>query len=164
MTKKRTIEIDEDLDFQKREWLVQRIGIALLGLFVIAAALGFTGIGGPMSRAEAGERGGPIHVEYERFVRRGARASMKLNLHNDPPGFIQFWVSAPYLEKVVVDGVEPVPQTVTVERERHVYTIRAGSPDVTITVEMEHQTFGRLEGEVGIVGGPSVRFQQLSLF
>ena len=164
MTKKRTIELDDDIDFQKREWLAQRIGIALLALFVIAAALGFTGIGGPMSHAEAGERGGAIHVEYDRFVRRGAKASMKLNFHSDPPGFIQFWVSAPYLETIVVDGVEPIPQTVTVETERHVYTIRAGSPDVTVTVEVEHQTFGRLEGEVGIVGGPSVRFQQLSLF
>lgn len=164
MTKKRTIDLDEDLDFQRREWLAQRIGLGLLALFVISAALGFTGIGGPMSHAEAGERGGPIHLEYERFVRRGAKASMKLHLHSDPPGFIQFWVSAPYLEKVMVDGIDPVPQPVTVERDRHVYTIRAGSPDVTVTVEVEHQTFGRLEGEVGIVGGPSVRFQQLSLF
>ena len=164
MTKQRTIDIEEDLVFQRREWFGQRVGLGLLALFVIAAALGFTGIGGPMSHAEVGERDGPIHIEYERFVRRGAKASMKLNFHSDPPGFIQFWVSAPYLEKVVVDGDEPVPQTVTVERERHVYTIRAGSPDVTVTVEMEHQTYGRLEGEAGIVGGPSVRFQQLSLF
>ena len=164
MTKKRTLEIDEDLAFQKREWLAQRIGIGLLALFVIAAALGFTGLGGPLNHAEAGERGGPIHVEYERVVRRGAKTSMKLNLRTDPPGFIQFWVSAPYLENVVVDGLEPAPQTVTVESERHVYTIRAGSTDVTVTVEVQPQTFGRLEGEAGIVGGPSVRFQQVSLF
>ena len=165
MSKKaRTLEIDEDLGFQRREWLFQRIGVAILFVFIVGAALGFTGMGGPMSHAEAGERGGPLHVEYERFVRRGAPATMKLNLHSDPPGFIQFWVSAPYLQDVLIQSVAPVPQTVTVEGVRHVYTIRAASPDVTVKVHMEHQTFGSLEGEVGIVGGPTVSFRQLSLF
>lgn len=165
MSKKdRSIEIDEDLGFQRKEWLFQRIGVVFVGVFVIAALLGLTGMGGPLSHASAGEAGGPLHLEYERFVRRGAKATMKLHVRSDPPGFIQFWVSAPFLEGVIVDSVAPVPQTVTVEGARHVYTIRAASPDVTITVEMEHQTFGTLEGEVGIVGGPSVSFTQLALF
>lgn len=165
MSKKdRSIEIDEDLGFQRKEWLFQRIGVVFVGVFVIAALLGLTGMGGPLSHASAGEAGGPLHLEYERFVRRGAKATMKLHVRSDPPGFIQFWVSAPYLEGVIIDSVAPVPQTVTVEGARHVYTIRAASPDVTITVEMEHQTFGTLEGEVGIVGGPSVSFTQLALF
>jgi hypothetical protein len=162
--KTRSIEIDEDLPFQRKEWFAQRIGIAFVGAFVIAALLGLTGMGGPLNRASAGEEGSPLHVEYERFVRRGAKATMRLHFHSDPPGFIQFWVSAPYLEDVIVDSVAPLPQTVTVEESRHVYTIRAGSPDVTVTVQMEHQTFGKLEGEVGIVGGASVRVTQLSLF
>jgi hypothetical protein len=160
----RSIEIEEDLQFQRKEWIWQRIGVAIVGAFVVAALLGFTGMGGPLSRASAGEPGGPLYVEYERFVRRGAKATMRLHFHSDPPGFIQFWVSAPYLEDVVVDSVAPVPQTVTVEESRHVYTIRAASPDVSVTVEMEHQTFGKLEGEVGIVGGAAMSFTQLSLF
>jgi hypothetical protein len=165
MSKKgRSIEIEEDLQFQRKEWLFQRIGVVFMGVFVVAALFGLTGMGGPLSRASAGERGGALHLEYERFVRRGAKATMKLHVRSDPPGFIQFWVSAPYLGDVIVDSVAPVPQTVTVEDARHVYTIRAASRDVTITVEMEHQTFGRLEGDVGIVGGAAVRFTQLSLF
>ncbi len=165
MSKKdRSLDIEEDLQFQRKEWIFQRIGVAFVGVFVVAAMLGLTGMGGPLSRASAGERGGAVYVEYERFVRRGAKATLKLHVRSDPPGFIQFWVSAPYLENVIVDSVAPVPQTVTVEDARHVYTIRAASPEVTITVEMEHQTFGRLEGEAGIVGGAAVSFTQLSLF
>jgi hypothetical protein len=159
-----TLEIEEDLRFQRKEWFFQRLGVALLCVFVIAAVFGLTGMGGPMSHAEAGERGGPLLVEYERVVRRGAKARMTLHLRSDPPGFIQFWVSAPYLHEVIVESVAPMPQTATVEGSRHVYTIRAASPDVVVTVEMEHQTFGRLAGEVGIVGGPSVTIRQLALF
>lgn len=165
MTRKaRTLEIEENLRFQRKEWFFQRIGVGLVCAFVIAAALGFTGMGGPASHASAGEHGDPLYVEYERFVRRGAKSTMKLHFRSDPPGFIQFWVSAPYLEDVIIDSVAPVPQTVTVEQSRHIYTIRAASPEVIVTVDMEHQTFGRLEGEVGIVGGATLRFQQLSLF
>ena len=165
MSKKaRTLEIDEDLQFQRKEWFYQRLGVASLCALVIAAALGVTGMGGPVSHAEAGERSGPLFVEYERFVRRGAKARMRLHFRSDPPGFIQFWVSAPYLEDVIVDSVAPTPETVTVEGSRHVYTVRAASPEVTVTVEIGHHTFGRLAGEVGIVGGPSVTFRQLSLF
>ena len=111
----RTLEIEEDINFQRKEWAFQRIGVAVLFLLVLAALLGLTGMGGPASHAEAGERGGPLFVEYERFVRRGAKARMTLHFRSDPPGFIQFWVSAPYLDDVIVNSVAPIPQTVTVE-------------------------------------------------
>ena len=65
---------------------------------------------------------------------------------------------------VTVTGSQPPPETVTVEETRQVYTIRAASTDVAITVELEHKSWGKLEGEVGIVGGPSARFSQISLF
>lgn len=164
MSRKRTLELDEDIAFQRKEWLGQRIGIAVLSLFVIAAFLGLTGSGGVLSHATAGERNGPIYVEYERVVRRGATTSMTLHFHSDPPGFIQFWISAPYLAGVRVDSISPLPQTVTVEKSRLVYTIRAASADVAVTLDMEHKGWGRHEGEVGIVGGPSARFSQISVF
>ena len=37
-------------------------------------------------------------------------------------------------------------------------------PEITVTLEVEHKTIGRIHGEVGLIGGPSVRFSQLSLF
>jgi len=164
VSRKRTIELDDDLAFQRKEWFGQRIGIAVLSLFVIAALLGLTGSGGVLSHATAGERDGAVYVEYDRVVRRGAKATMTLHFHSEPPGFIQFWISAPYLADVQIDSVSPVPQTVTVEESRLVYTIRAASPDVAVTLEVEHKRWGRHEGEVGIVGGPSARFRQISVF
>jgi hypothetical protein len=161
--KPRTLEIDEDLHFQQKEWFFQRIGVALLCLFVVAALLGFTGISGPMSRGVAGERGSPLHVEYERFVRRGGRSTVKLHLRS-APGDVRFWVSAAYFEHVRIDSVAPTPELVSVETDRHVYLIRSGSTDVTITLDVEHEAVGTLDAEVGLVGGPSVGFSQLAIF
>ena len=40
MSKKdRSIEIDEDLGFLRKEWHFQRIGVAFMGVFVMAALL-----------------------------------------------------------------------------------------------------------------------------
>lgn len=163
MSRKRSLEIDEDLHFQQKEWFFQRIGVALLFLFVLAAVLGYTGEGGPMSRAEAGEPGGPLHVEYERFVRRGGMSTVKLHLRS-APGDVRFWISAPYFEHVRIESVTPTPELVSVETDRHLYLIRSGSPDVTVTLEVEHETVGTVDADVGLVGGPSVRFSQLAIF
>jgi hypothetical protein len=162
--KQRTLEIDADARFQTREWLAQRMGISLMALFVIAALLGLTGAGGVLNDGTAVSGSGDVRVEYDRIVRRSATTSMTLHLHSDPPGFIQFWVSAPYLEAVDIESVAPTPQTVTVEDSRHVYTIRAASPDVAVTVTLLHKTWGRLNGEVGIVGRDSARFGQVAVF
>jgi hypothetical protein len=161
--KARTLEIDEDLRFQRKEWFFQRIGVALLVLFVLAALLGVTGSGGPLSHAEAGEPGGPVRVEYERFVRRGGMSTVKLHLRR-APGEVRFWVAAPYFEHVRIESVAPTPELVSVETDRHVYVIRSGSSDVTVTLELEHEAIGTLDAEVGLVEGPSVRFRQLAIF
>lgn len=163
MSKKRTLEIDEDLNFQRKEWFAQRIGIIALWLFVVAALLGFTGMGGPLSRGEVGDRGGPVRVEYERYVRRGGLSTLTLHLRT-APGDVRFWVSAPYFQHVRVDSVAPTPQLVSVESDRHTYLIRTGSSEVTVTLKVEHESTGMLDAEVGLAGGRSVRFSQLAIF
>ena len=163
MTGHRSLEIDEDVAFQQKEWIFQRIGLAALVLFVLAALLGLTGMGGPLSRGEAGDSNGPLHVEYERFVRRGSSSKMTLHVRGATRA-IRFWVSAPYFEHVQINSVVPAPDLESVETDRHIYEIRAGSPDVTVTVNVKHEGMGSLDAEVGLVDGPSVRFTQFSIF
>ena len=158
-----TLEIDEDIVFQRREWLAQRIGTFFLFLIVVCALLGITGMGGPLSRGEAGEPAGAFHVEYERVVRRSATATMTLHFRGGS-GEMKFWVAAPYVSNVVVQTVVPTPSAVSVEHERYVYTVQAGTPDISVILQIKHMTVGRIKAELGLVGGPSVRFTQVSLY
>jgi hypothetical protein len=162
--KKRTLEIEEDIDFQRKEWMAQRIGLGVLSLFVFGALIGLTGVSGPLTDGEAGDRLGSIHLEYDRVVRRGAQETLTLHLRTSAPGDIQFWVSSSYFEHVTVERVVPQPSHELLEHERHVYTIHAGSPEITVMVDVQHNTIGRVDAEIGIVSGPSVRFTQWSLF
>jgi hypothetical protein len=162
--KKRTLQIDEDIDFQRREWKAQRFGVALLSLFVLSAALGLTGMSGPLNHGQVGEPTDDIDVEYDRVVRRGATANLTLHLRGHAAKEVQFWLSAPYLEALTVDRVVPQPVAESVERDRHVYTVHAGSREITIRLEAKHKTIGRIHGEIGLIGGASVSFTQWSLF
>jgi hypothetical protein len=60
------MEINADLEFQRRVWAAQRIGWIAIGAFVIAALVGVFGQG-PLSSAAAG--GNALRIEYERFAR-----------------------------------------------------------------------------------------------
>jgi hypothetical protein len=164
MSKKtRTLEIEEDINFQQREWFFQRIGKVMLFLFVGAALVGLTGMGGPLSHRDVSDAGGTVHVEYERFVRRNAPATIKVRLHGGP-GDLRFWVSSAYFEHVRIDSIVPPAQLVSTDSNRHVYLIRSATPDVLVTVELEHLSMGTREVEVGLVDGPSVRLSQLAIF
>ena len=162
--KKRTIELDEDIAFQHKEWMWQRVGIVALALLVLGALLGLTGVGGPLSRGEAGDPAGAVHVEYERLVRRGAMVTVTLHLRAESPGPTRFWVSAPYFDHVTVESVVPTPEVVSAEPSRLVYSIAAGGSPVAVKLHLKHTTVARVEAEIGLVGGPSVRFDQISLF
>jgi hypothetical protein len=158
------LEIEEDLGFQRREWFWQRVGFGVLTLFVLAAFLGMTGAGGALSEREISDPSGRIRIAYERVVRRGAVSEVRIHLQNDPPGFVQFWIASPYLEFVNIESIEPEPETITAESERHVYTVRAGSSGVSVSLQTKHVQSGRFEASIGIVNGPAVRFTQFSWF
>ena len=69
--KHRGLQIDENLQFQQREWRTSRAAWIVLLLTMAAMALGLFG-NGPLSEARAGEPGDALWVEYSRFGRFGA--------------------------------------------------------------------------------------------
>jgi hypothetical protein len=157
--KHRDLDIDEDLTFQNREWVAQRFGMGILFLFVLGAALGLTGMGGPLSTGRAGRTSDRVFVEYDRFVRSGAVSTILVHLRAEH-GAVRFWVSAPYFESVRVYRIAPALQLVSVDNDRHVYTVESGSSQVTIALEVEYLRTGRLDAAVGLLDGPSVEFTQ----
>src|SRR5688572_20481984 len=78
-----TLEVHQDMEFQQREWRVQKLGWILMFLFIAAAVAGAFGAG-PVSNATAGEQGSAVWVDYERFGRRGG--PLTLRIHARPAG------------------------------------------------------------------------------
>lgn len=72
-----SIEITEDLSFQRRAWIMQRVAWTIMLLLTIAALLGAFGRG-TLSSARVTSPGSVMSAEYERFARLYSRNTWKL--------------------------------------------------------------------------------------
>ena len=165
----KSLEIDEDIAFQRREWRWQRVGRWLLTSFVLMAASGLFG-NGPLSHATAGGAGDAIRLEFERFIRVGATDRMTLHLRlaaapDDAP--IEFRLARAYFDGVRVHAITPPPLGIEVGPADVV--VRFARPSgitgtATIVFEIEPVQIGRLRGTVRLPDGPPLSFWQFAFF
>jgi hypothetical protein len=159
----RDLELLQDLSFERRDWIVERVGWVVIAIVVIAALAGLFGPG-PLSWTTAGEQGGPLWLEYARFGR--LEAPLTLRVHLGPnigqQGPARIWVSRKYLEGVHIERISPQPEQVEAGPEQLTYVFSISDPSgptaVTFSLKTEH--FGRQHGCVGIANGPTQCFRQ----
>ena len=156
------LEISQDLNFQRRSWVVQRVAWVMLALLILAALLGLFG-SGPLSRAMAGRQDGPLRAEYHRFWR--FKSPMSLRLHIGPQaarsGQARVWLSRSYLEAMSVQHVTPQPQRVEVGPDRLTYVFTLSQPErpTAVTFNIEPEMPGSVPGQAGLENGAVVSFR-----
>lgn len=159
------LEIDQDLGFQEGEWIAQRVLWAILFAIIMLALLGLFGTG-PLSSMKAGSEDEGITLDYERFVRHDGRASLVVDVSPDQvsEGQVEVWLNESYLSDVQMESISPQPDEVRSDGDRQVYVFLAEDPNAPITITFSYRpdTIGRLTGDMGIVDGPTVSFDQLS--
>ena len=158
------LEIGEDLEFERRSWVVQRVGWALMAVVILAALGGVFGAG-PLSSTRAASSSGLVWIEYERFGR--FKSPYTLRVHFDPQaigkGSIRFWIDRAYLDEMRPERILPEPHKVEIAAQRLLYEFpaAAGAGPGVITFELKPNTFGRIEGRLGLDGGDELRFGHL---
>jgi hypothetical protein len=75
----RSLEIEEDMAFQRRNWIAERIGWVVMALILVAAGLGVFAVG-PLSWTTARDPAATLVVEYGRMQRQSAPATVKVNV------------------------------------------------------------------------------------
>jgi hypothetical protein len=157
------LELDQDLDFERRSWTIERIGWAVLAMIGVAALAGLLGPG-PLSGTIAGAQGGSLWLEYSRFGR--FRASWTLRVHVGPNptqrGPLRVWISRNYLESVQIEQVTPQPEQVEAGPAQLTYVFAASATDrpVEIIFSLKAAQIGRQRGCVGLPHGPPLCFRQ----
>ncbi|HEX7080192.1 MAG TPA: hypothetical protein VF329_04190 [Gammaproteobacteria bacterium] len=156
------LEISEDMEFQRRTWIVERFGWAVLALIVVAAILGLFGKG-LLGHAEATAADGTLTVEYYRFWRMQSPMMVGVAAQTVPTGDrARIWMDRAYVESVQVDRITPEPESVEAAADRLIYVFalaHAGEP-LRATFEVEPQRPWRVRGRVGVEGGEMVMFSQ----
>jgi hypothetical protein len=163
MERHNDLDIRHDLDYHRRLFIFQRIGWAMLTLFLLAALLGLIGAEGPLNAGTAGNDA--LRLEYERFPHQESRTQLQITLRGSAErgGRLELWVDAGYLSNVRVERISPEPNAVIADRGGLGYVFVTARPDdsATMAVQLTPQSAGRLDGEVraGREGAP-VRFSQ----
>jgi hypothetical protein len=161
-----SIEIAQDLAFQRRSWTVQRIGWAAMVLISVAALFGLCG-GGPLSSARLGPAGSPLRADYERFLRLDAPAKLTLYVGAAairPDSTAEVWLDRAWLADMEVRSITPEPEQTITSAGRVVYTFRLdpSSTAARITYRLVTHSLGPVTGRVGLSNGPSYSFSQFS--
>jgi hypothetical protein len=119
----RSIELDEDLRFQRVEWIVQRVSWVLWAGIIVAALAGLVGPG-PLSNTEASASDGLITVAYERFVHYHHPTTIDIMLGPSAevgnPARVK--LSQTLLDRLEVLRIEPEPESREVTSDGIVYS------------------------------------------
>lgn len=156
-----SLEIAQDLNFQRKEWRVQRIGWVVIALIALAALLGLTG-SGLLARATVGE--GPLQLTYSRFDRLEAPTTLEARIAADAVSGeqVELWIDRSYLEDFQLQTIVPEPEEVRSDGDGLIYVFGVDEPGqpVTVTFDLRHTTFGPKSGQVGLANEPSLDFSQ----
>lgn len=161
--KQNDLEIATDLKHQKRLWIVERTGWAVMILLMAAALTGLFGAG-PLSHATAGQTGSEFWVDYQKFDRCEATSQLRVHVGSGAlkSESVGVWLSRHYLENVEVEKTTPAAEHQEAAGDRVVYVFRAAGSNepIVLTFHVRPTEQGKKHARIGIVNGPEVHFSQ----
>jgi hypothetical protein len=156
-------QVDQDIAFQRRDWIFERIGWGALFLVVAAAAAGYLGRGRASERvAETADRS--ARVEYGRFERHGAPARLIVTVQRPQPRdtLVSIWIDDPFLDGVRMTQVtpEPVSQRSDARRTTFAFALSGGADRARVVFHFTPDALWAREAQVGVLGGAELRLNQ----
>jgi len=151
------------MEFQRRTWVVERIGWLVLAAIIGAALLGLFGrglIGSEVASAEDGR----LSLDYYRFWRMQSPTRLLLRFQPSAGGAdrARVWLDRSYLEAVSISRVTPQPERVEAASNRliYVFALADAGAGTAVTFEVEPRRPWLIRGRVGVVDGAEIRFSQ----
>jgi hypothetical protein len=155
MAKEKTkskIDIDEDLEFQIKEWRVERAGWLAMAVIVLFALLGLFG-SGPISHSTAGGVEETFHVESQRFLRFQNQRELMFTFNPLPvqEGELHLWLDSNYLHNFQIISINPQPDSVEIDQDRTFFRFKASEQVQSgqVSFIMRPQSIGSLVGRAG---------------
>lgn len=156
------LEVEQDLEFQRRSWAVQRIGWIVMLVIVVAGLVGVFG-NGPLSLIAVSHPGSVQRVEYQRFVRVSSPTTLRFSAVPSHNGVVQLRLSQSYLGKVYLERITPEPAKVVAATDQLLLsfdTMEANQP-ITIVMHLKPQGMGLLRGQTRIGNEDPLSLTQL---
>ena len=163
-TKDQSLQIDEDLGHERREWRAERTGWVVMAVLLAAGLLGLLGYG-PLSRTQVGTPG-TLSVHYDRLQRSSAPTEYRFDI--DPSlirqGELRLRFDQVLLEEIEMRSILPEPKET---RSGPGYTEfvfavdAAGKAPIRVQFQFQPATFGHVRGRVIAEGAAPLVIDQI---
>lgn len=160
------LEINQDLDVQRKIWTVQRIGWGGMALIILAALAGLFG-SGPLARTEATNAQQSFWLLYDRFGRYEGESVLQLVLTPETikTNRVTVEIDRTYWTCHAIEQIAPEPIVSSTGSEGFLYTFnietidRSTTPAIII-VRLRPECVGALKGHIRVDDQSLVTFQQ----
>lgn len=105
------LQISDSPAFQRIFWRVERLAWIGFAAIIIAALLGVTGSGGPLSQAKL--QVGSADITYTRIVRWQTAARISISITNVPSDGVNIVMDDGYSSGFSLDNISPEPKDVS---------------------------------------------------
>lgn len=146
-----TLQIDQDLPYQQKFWVIQLAGWIVFLMLLLAAALGLAGGAGPLNQSSVDN--GQIEVKYQPFARRVAPTDIDVTLKSLAGSTAQLMVQRDFLNEYQIQKITPEPSSVKAGDDMLIYEFSvpegATSLGVSFALEPDAKTIGSTSGGIG---------------
>lgn len=161
MAESRELEINQDLEFQRRMWKAERIGWSAMAMLLVGALLGLFG-NGPLSWTTASDES--LMVEYQRFGRHQAPLQLRVHLQADlvKDDMLFFQFDRAFLADVQLTRITPKPvaeQPIS-DGIRFVWSSSAKDGSMLVTVSYQPEHIGLLTPRLSVSNAASLSIRQ----
>ena len=158
------LEIEQDISFQQKTWVVQRAAWMVLLAVLIAGMTGFFGGSGPLAQASIGKENAILQINYNRFTQYLSPTDFQIKIR--PPenvgAPIRLWIDRQYLDGFILQNITPEPDSIESTPDRLIYEfpLAESNGNISITLNVRHNRIGTLQGRIGLEGGQTLEFSQ----
>lgn len=152
--------VEEHLDFQRRQWRIQRMAWWLIVLVPSLALAGFCGGGGMSTQRAANDQ---LQLRYERFGRRLGTTTLEIALPHI--GRVQDSVSVlidtAYAYAMNPSEITPSPRRVRINgaHAEYVFDRRTESDAFFVQMKLHPEHWGRMRGTIRTDASPALVLQ-----
>jgi hypothetical protein len=159
----RDLQLDDDVQFARLEWKLQRVAWGTMAIVMLAAVLGLLGAS-PHARLQTSGAGGRLRVEYDPVERAGRRGALRVHLDRAGSSRVQLWVGRRYAEQMGLEPELPSPSSsmASSDQIRMEFAGVDADPSLEIVFRTEPRSAGRHHAQLGI-GDATVQFDQYVL-